>query len=240
MHQKLLHRALLLGFVVFAVAFAVNGCIDEPNPVVVDRLISRVRIVHAAEGQPDYDVWIDGIKVAPNLGYKNFHDYIDVKSGVRLIQFTAAGQSDTTNALFASNMSVRALDQMTMFIYNSSTGGIGAFFAQEKFTYADEEYTIAADSARVRVINLCNQNATFHKGALDGEEVIKEVASGVIQPYQNVAAGGSFTCYATAAGAQIASAQVSPASKKRYTYFLMGSGDYFFLVMPDYSLPTYP
>jgi hypothetical protein len=237
MHQKLLQKAGLLGLMIVAVGYVLSGCIDEPNPPVIEKLTSKVRFVHADESTGPVDLWIDGFKTVSNLSFKNFQDYLDVKSGIRLIQLTSAGQSDTVGALFAQQTSIRSLTQMTIFFYPGQDG-LTSYIAQEKFTYANEELYTSPDSCRVKVINLFNRPVVFSKGS-GGETLIPEVAAGTLTPYRNFIAGQALTVSVTAAGAPVTETQFNPVSKKRYTFFLMGSTA-FLLVMNDISLPTYP
>ena len=236
MHQKLLQKAGLLGLMIVAAGYVLSGCIDEPNPPVIDRLTSRVRFVHADPSLGAVDLWVDGVKKASNVSYKGFVDYMDINSGVRLIQLTEAGKTDTVGALFAAPTSFRSLTQMLLFFYPGQNG-LASYIAQEKFTYANEKTGINADSARVRVINLTSQGVAFFKGS---ETFLSEVAAGTLSPYRNCVASAAFTMdvKTSPANADITSVSVTPASKERFTYFLMGQGD--LLILNDNSLPTYP
>ena len=239
MHQKLLQKAGLLGLMIVAAGCVLSSCIDEPTPAVIDQLNSEVRFVHADPSTGAVDLWVDGVKQVSSLEYKNFHQYMKVKSGVRLIQLTQAGKSDTVGALFSSMTSIRSLMQMTIFFY-PGVDGMTYYVAQEKFTYANEEANVPADSARVKVINLTNQAAKFLKGE-GGQEVFAEVAAGTLTPYRNFIAGESFQCWVVnPSAAKLTDTQVNPEKKKRYTYFLMGMSEPYLLVMTDNALPTYP
>ena len=56
MQQKLLRKAGLLGMVLLLSGVVLTGCIDEPNPPVLDRITSEVRFVHASPDAPAVDI----------------------------------------------------------------------------------------------------------------------------------------------------------------------------------------
>lgn len=235
MQQKLLQKAGLLSLMIVAVGYFLNGCIDEPNPPVVEKLTSKIRFIHADYTLGAIDIWIDWQKVASNVDYKSFIDYRDVQSGNRWLKITDAATGDT---LLTEKTSIRSLTQMTIFFYPGQTG-TAYYIAQEKFTYANEETTISPDSSKVKVINLTNVPVTFVRDDWTGPTVIDEVAAGTLTPYRNFITG-SFSMFVVSKGSQVASTPVTPSAKKRYTYFLMGGGTPYLLVLSDNSLATYP
>lgn len=187
MRQKLLQRAGLLSLVLLMTGMFLSGCIEEPNPPVLDRVTSEVRFVHAVPDAPAVDIWVDGQVVAPNVGYKGFSPYLTVNAGERWLRVVPAG-ADSSASLFRSRVTVRSLTKMTMAFFNS-TAQIELLSTQERFTYADET-TRLVDSCDVKLINLANTGVTYvvqrKSGADEYEDITPEVGGADLTPYVRV------------------------------------------------------
>jgi len=187
MRQKLLQKAGLLSLVLLMTGMFLSGCIEEPNPPVLDRVTSEVRFVHAVPDAPAVDIWVDDKVVAPNVGYKGFTSYLTVKAGNRWIRVVPAG-ADSSTALFRRQVSVRSLTKMTMAFFNS-TAQMDMLLTQERFTYADET-SMLVDSCDVKLINLANTSVTYvvqrKIGEGDYEDITPEVGGADLTSYVRV------------------------------------------------------
>lgn len=190
MRQTLLQKAGLLSLVLLATGVFLSGCIEEPNPPVLDRVTSEVRFVHAVPDAPAVDIYVDNEKVVSNAGYKAFSGYLKVNSGNRFLRVVPAG-ADTSSAVFRRLVSVRSLTKMTMAFYNS-VADVSLLITQERFTYADETSKLA-DSSDIKLINLAGTGeALALQKKIDDqtvEEWIPEVNAGSLSAYNRFPAG---------------------------------------------------
>jgi hypothetical protein len=188
MRQKLLQKAGLLSLVVLATGIFLSGCIEEPNPPVLDRVTSEVRFVHAVPDAPAVDIWVDGEKVLPSAGYKASSDYRKVNSGNRFLRVVPAG-ADTNQAVFRRLVSVRSLTKMTMAFYNT-VDDVSLLITQERFTYADET-SILVDSCDVKLINLSGTGEAFALSNLNDDVLIPAVNATSLSAYKRLLAGNT-------------------------------------------------
>jgi hypothetical protein len=187
MQQKLLRKAGLLGMVLLLSGVVLTGCIDEPNPPVLDRITSEVRFVHAVPDAPAVDIWVDNEPVVTNVSYKAASGYLTVNSGTRFFRVVPAGQ-DSSNAVFRRQVSVRSLTKMTVAFFNT-VSDVALLMTQERFTYADET-SILVDSCDVKLINLNSRGEAFgiskDIGASGYEEIIFPVQAGFLSAYNRI------------------------------------------------------
>jgi len=184
MQQKLLRKAGLLGIVLLTAGVALTGCIDEPNPPVLGQITSDVRFVHAVPNAGAMDIYADADKIASNVGYKGYSQYLSVNSGNRFLRLVPAGQ-DTSNAVFRQLVSVRSLTQITMAFYNAAED-VQLMSTQERFTYADET-SMLQDSCDVKVLNLNSRGEAFG--------ISYEVSEGNYEVLLNPVDAGSLSAY---------------------------------------------
>ncbi len=184
MRQKLLQKAGLLSLVLLASGVFLTGCIDEPNPPVLDRVTSEVRFIHAVPDGPAVDIWVDGKVEAANVSFKGYSGYLTINSGNRFLRVVPAG-ADSSAAVFRQLVSVRSLTKMTMVFYNS-VAEVGLLITQERFTYADETSKLV-DSTDVKLINLANTGLPYKLQ----RKVSDDVYADMIAPL----AAGSLTAY---------------------------------------------
>jgi hypothetical protein len=193
MQHTLIRHAGLLALVFVATGMMLTSCVDEPDPVVADRINSEVRFVHAVPGAQPVDIWIDNAVAMPNLAYKAVNNYMTIPSGNRFIRVVPAGM-DSSNAIFRRSVSMRSLMKMTIAFY-----GTGAdpqmLITQERFTYADET-SMLTDSTDVKLINLNSSGNVF--GFYNGpdqatfndlSELIAPVGYGNLSAYIRLDAG---------------------------------------------------
>lgn len=187
MQQKLLRQAGLLAVVLLTTSVMLTGCIDEPNPPVLDRITSEIRFVHAVPDAPSVDIWVDGDKVVSSVGYKGFSNYLEVKSGNRFLRLVPAG-GDTSSAVFRRQVSVRSFTKITMAFFNT-VDDVLLLSTQERFTYADETSRLV-DSCDVKLINLNSGGDAVKLAVKDGgtgaRDLIPSVAAGGLSTYRRV------------------------------------------------------
>ncbi|MCZ7558210.1 MAG: DUF4397 domain-containing protein [Bacteroidia bacterium] len=187
MHQKLLRQAGLLAVVLLTTGFVLTGCIDEPNPPVLDRITSEIRFIHASPDAPSVDVYVDEIKVVSSVGYKGFSNYLEVKSGNRFLRLVPAG-GDTSQAVFRRQVSVRSFTKITMAFHGSATD-VQLLATQERFTYADETSKLV-DSCDVKLININSGGDAVKLAVKEGEtgarDIIPSVNMASLSSYRRV------------------------------------------------------
>lgn len=198
MQHTLIRQAGLLALVFVATGFMLTSCVDEPDPVVADRIVSEVRFVHAVPQAQPVDIWIDNEVFLPNLAYKAVDTYHQVPSGNRFLRVVPAGM-DSSNAIYRRSVSMRSLIKMTIAFYGTG-GDPQMLITQERFTYADET-SMLVDSADVKLINLNSSGNVFGlyqgpEGAPLGDltQLIPNVGYGALTSYIRLDAnpGGPF------------------------------------------------
>lgn len=227
MQQKLLRKAGLLGMVFLLSGVVLTGCIDEPNPPVLDRITSEVRFVHAVPNADLVDIWVDDEPIVTNVSYKAASEYLTVNSGNRFFRVVPAGQ-DSSNAVFRSQVSVRSLMKITAVFFNSAED-VQLLTTQERFTYADETSKLVNDSCEVKLINLNSRSESFGLarkiGENDYEVVINPVQAGALSPYLRMPAmSGEFYAGRDGGGVVLESAitDATFAHPHRYTVIVVG------------------
>ncbi len=151
MQQKLLRQAGWLAVAMLTTGIMLTGCIDEPNPPVLDRITSEIRFVLAIPGAPAVDVYVDEVPVASSVSYKGFSNYLEIKSGNRFLRLVPAG-GDTSTAIFRRQVSVRSFTKITMAFFGTMAE-LDLLATQERFTYADETSKLL-DSCDVKLVNV--------------------------------------------------------------------------------------
>lgn len=195
MQHTLIRHAGLLALVFIATGFMLTSCVDEPDPIVADRITSEIRFVHAVPVLQPVDIWIDNEKFLPNLAYRAVDNYRSVASGNRFIRVVPAGL-DSSNAIYRRSVSMRSLMKMTIAFYGSGADP-QMLITQERFTYADETSALVTD-ADVKIINLNSSGNVFgfYSGPVGGEleELIPPVGYGELTAYERLDAtkGGPY------------------------------------------------
>lgn len=224
MHQKLLRKAGLLAVIASALGVMLAGCVDEPNPPVVDKVESSVRFVHAVGDAPAVDVWADGVKIASGLSFKGSSAYVPVRSGNRFIRLLPAGSTDTTQAVFRQLITFRSYSKITSVFYGLvSSSSVSLLSTQERFTYADETKNLV-DTADVKLINVNVSEETIKiaDGAAGGPTVVGPVAKYTLSSYKKVKAGAYTFFLVTDAGTEMKSFSFTLAAKNRYSFIAVG------------------
>ncbi len=227
MRQKLLQKAGLLSLVLLASGVFLSGCIDEPNPPVLDRVTSEVRFVHAIPDGPAMDIWVDGEAVVTNVNYMGYSGYLTVNSGNRFLRVVPAG-ADSSAAIFRQLVSVRSLTKMTIAFANSKDD-VSLLITQERFTYADET-SMLTDSTDLKLINLSNTGVPYKLqrkvSDQDYEDMIAAIDKNVLTPYLRFSAEqNGFAGFAIATGGNSRVVEFDHTFQKpgyRYTFIIVG------------------
>lgn len=230
MQQKLLRKAGLLVIVLLASGAMFNGCIDEPNPPVLDRIVSEVRFVHAVSDAPAVDIWVDDEKVLSGVNYKDNSDYLTINSGNRFLRVVPAG-ADTAQSVFRRLVSVRSLMKITMAFFQN-VDDIELLSTQERFTYADETTSLADSSeAALKVINLNFDGIRYGIAkSVEGnnyESLVAPVPAGLLSAYEIIPAQ-SATCFISREnGTVITPSQFDHDFQAgyRYSFIIVGTGE---------------
>jgi len=226
MPQKLLREVGLMAVLLLAASVMLTSCIEEPNPPVLDRITSEVRFVHAVPDAQAVDIWVDGDKVAANVNYKVFSEYLEIKSGNRFIRVAPAG-ADTSNSYFRRLLSIRSLTKMTM-VFGNIKDDMVHLTTQERFTYADE-VSVLIDSCDVKLINLNLSGESYRLerkiSETEAVRMIDPVELGSLSPYtRQLAEGGEFHIASGASGPRLITFPFE--LKKpgyRYTFIVVGT-----------------
>jgi hypothetical protein len=152
MQQKLLRKAGLLSILLTLVGTMLTSCINEPDPTIPPPMTSKVRFVNAISDAGKMDVWVDSLKVATDVSYKDITPYLTLHAGDRYIRLTHAGD-DTSQAVYRGIFTIRSLTMNTMAFLGYLAGTSGCYATQERLVYADETAALV-DSADVKLINL--------------------------------------------------------------------------------------
>lgn len=230
MQQKLLRKAGLLVIVLLASGAMFNGCIDEPNPPVLDRIVSEVRFVHAVSDAPAVDIWVDDEKVLSGVGYKDHSDYLTINSGNRFLRAVPAG-ADTSQSVFRRLVSVRSLMKITMAFFQN-VDDIELMSTQERFTYADETTSLVDSSeAALKVINLNFDGIDYGIAkSVEGnnyESLVAPVPAGFLSAYETIPAQ-SATCFISRGGGTVITASQFGHDFQagyRYSFIIVGTGE---------------
>ncbi|MDH7515994.1 MAG: DUF4397 domain-containing protein [Bacteroidota bacterium] len=226
MHQKLVRKAGLLGFVCALAGFILVGCIDEPDPPIVEKIPCTVRFIHAVKDVPAVDIWIDEQKVFSGLAYKANTPYIaDIKAGTRFIRVLPAGNGDTTQAIFRQLVSLRSFMKMTAVFYGPDAMTIGLLITQERFTYADELKPLGDTLSSVKLINVnvSEERLTLNEGSPSGPRLIGPVAAYSLSPYTMLPVGQRTFYLMTEGGNEMKSlVDFNLQPKTRYSFIAVG------------------
>lgn len=220
MQPMLLRKAALLISVSTLVGIVFIGCVDEPNPTVVDQINSSVRFVHAVPDAQAVDLWIDDKKVQGNIGYKANTGYLEIKAGNRFIRFTPAGQ-DTSQAIYRQAVNVRSLMKITAVVFGfASNSSVIGLYTQERFTYSNEAAKIHADSAQLKLINTHAEERILQDNGTSSAVVT--VTPMTLSAYKTVKSG-SYTFGVLGAGSvELLSFSEAVNAKTRYSYIVVG------------------
>jgi hypothetical protein len=210
-----------------------SGCIEEPNPPVLDRPTSDVRFIHAVPDGPPVDIWVDGDKVLSNKSFKEVSAYLKINSGNRFLRAVPTG-ADTSQAYFRRLVSVRSVTKMTVAFYDSFVDSLAnnadnLLMTQERFTYADET-TRLVDSCDVKLINLTS-TATgddYKLQRLDAAQVYQDiiplVGSGSLSGYKRMLSETADFAVATSSDARaVEFNQTLGKPGYRYSFIVVGN-----------------
>ncbi|MBR9977807.1 MAG: DUF4397 domain-containing protein [Bacteroidetes bacterium] len=226
MRQKLLQRVGFLGIMMLATGVILSGCIEEPNPPVLDRVTSEVRFVHAVPEGPPVDIWVDDEIAAANVNYKSASAYLTVKSGDRFLRLVPAG-ADTVESVFRRRVSVRSYTKITM-AFHGSMEDVTLLSTQERFTYADET-SMLEDSVDVKLINLANTGTRYKLQRLveepnNYEDIIPLVQALSLSPYIRLVAETNRFAAATEANSRVVEFDHEFRTPGyRYTFIVVGN-----------------
>jgi len=224
MQQKLLRKAGLLGVILAVSGVILTGCIDEPNPPVVEKVPCTVRFVHGVKDAPPVDIWVDGQVLLSNIAYKASSQYVaDIKAGDRFIRLVPAGVSDTGQAVFRQKVSLRAFTKMTAVFYGPDAQSIRLLITQERYTYADE-LTPLGDSAAIKLINVnvSEERVRLAENSATGPTFVGPANAYSLTSYAKVPTG-TYTFYLmTEGGNEMMQVNYSLQAKTRYSFIAVG------------------
>lgn len=225
--QRKLHKAGLLVIVLAFSGLVLAGCVDEPNPPVIEKVTASVRFVHAVSDGPAVDIWSDGNKIKENISFKGYTPYLEINAGDRFIRITPTGQ-DTSKAIFRQRTSFRSFTKMTMVFFGlAANDNVGAVLTQERFTYSDETAKLV-DSADVKLINVNAGEVPIvlvdgTTDGISGKQLIGgPINSGGLSAYVRIAAG-TYKFYVGTSGVEVTNKSFELKNKTRYSFILVGS-----------------
>ncbi len=224
MQQKLLRKTGMLGFVVTVMGVLLVGCLEEPTIPVIEKMTSPVRYVMAIPDAPALDLWVDSVRIAQNLKYKDVLPYTTINSGDRWYRLVPANQ-DTSKAIFRAKITVRSLTKITT-VFAGSAADPGLLDTQERFTYSNESAKLH-DSTDVKLINV-----NMSVGEVDLIDVITggdvaritKVNSGSLSGYKKINSGSHKFTVVTSTGSieVIPNFETVLTTGYRHSYILVG------------------
>ncbi|WP_170109484.1 DUF4397 domain-containing protein [Melghirimyces profundicolus] len=108
---------------------------------------SRFRVLHAIPDAPAVDVYVDGRRVASNLSFGRYTDYLPTTPGRHRVELTRAG---TRNPILTQTIAVPMRDYLTIAAIDSARG---PRVEPELAIYEDDPRT-PPQKSRVRFIHL--------------------------------------------------------------------------------------
>jgi len=107
----------------------------------------NVRVAHFSPDAPDVDVYVDGDRVLSEVPFRAVSDYLEVPTGARTVEITAAGDPDTV--AFAGDIEVGEADY-TVAAVGELTDGDTEF---RPLVLEDDNSDVGDDTARVRMVH---------------------------------------------------------------------------------------
>ncbi|MBN1448904.1 MAG: DUF4397 domain-containing protein [Bacteroidetes bacterium] len=232
MQQKLLRKAGLLVIVLLTSGVVFNGCIDEPNPPVLDRIVSEVRFVHAVSNAPAVDIWVDNDKVVSGASYKQASEYLTINSGNRMLRVVPAGADTSVSANhFRQLVTVRSLMKITM-VFHQNWNDVQLLTTQERFTYADETSALLDSSeADLKVINVNFDGVAYGIAkSIEGgnyQSLVSPVPAPWLSAYTRIPAQSASCFISRAGGTVILPSEFTHEFKAghRYSFVIVGTGE---------------
>jgi len=112
-----------------------------------DGTTGNVRVAHYSPDAPDVDVYVDGDQVLSGVPFRAVSDYMEVPTGSRTVEITAAGDPDTV--AFSGDIDVAEGD-FTIAAVGELTDGDTEF---RPLVLEDDNSDVADDTARVRLVH---------------------------------------------------------------------------------------
>ena len=177
-------------------------------------LYGYIRFMNASPGEPDVDIYVNGRKVAGNLLYRNFTEYMKVFPGWYRIAVYKAGEK--RNPLTVTNLRVQANDIITMAVI----GLAGDISTQ---TINDSRRWLNRNQAYVRFVQL-SPNAPSMDAYWDDALVLAELNYLDVSRYLQTAAGShNLKMRDSLSGANLVeSPDVTVEKGKAYTIYIVG------------------
>jgi hypothetical protein len=119
----------------------------ETETEMSDGETGNVRVAHVSPDAPNVDVYVDGDRVLGDVPFRAVSDYLEVPTGARTVQITAAGDPDTV--AFEGDIEVAAGD-FTIAAVGELTSEDSQF---QPLVLADDNSDVADDTARVRLVH---------------------------------------------------------------------------------------
>ncbi|RLM53886.1 DUF4397 domain-containing protein [Halobellus sp. Atlit-31R] len=133
---------------------------DEPADTPFDLVVAqdtdggmaesaKVRVAHLSPNAPNVDVYVDGSAALEDVAFGAVSDYLDVPSGTRTVEITAAGDPDTS--VFEGDVTVEAGRPYTI----AAIGELGdeADEPFEPLILEDDNSEPGSDTTRLRVVH---------------------------------------------------------------------------------------
>lgn len=173
-----------------------------------------IRFFNASPGEPQVDIYANGRKVASDLLYRHFTEYMKVFPGWYRIAVFAAGTQ--TNPLAVSVLRIRADDILT----EAVTGLSGDVALQ---TIQDSKRDLSNSSAYVRFVQL-SPNAPTMDAYWDDALVLADLHYGEVSRYLQTTAGShNLKMRDSLSGANLVeSPDVTVENGKAYTIYIVG------------------
>ncbi len=140
----------------------------------------HVRVIHAAPGAGNVDVFVDGKKLLSNFAFGKITDYVELSTGSHKFQVAPAGKG-AGDSVITANATISSGKFYTVAALGTKESGFSAK------VFADDT-SILSNKARVRVYHL-SPNAGPVKVAAGGKTVISELSYTNASSYLAVAPG---------------------------------------------------
>lgn len=177
-------------------------------------MIGYVRFLNASPGAPAVDIYANGRRVAANLRYRDFTEYMKVFPGRYRIAVFAAGTR--RNPLSVTMLTVRANDILTVAV----TGLMGNISTQ---TINDSRHRVNPNRANVRFVQL-SPNAPMMDAYWDDALVLADLNFGDVSRYLQTTAGRHNLKMrdSRTGGVLVESPDVTLQNGRAYTIYIVG------------------
>jgi hypothetical protein len=174
--------AFLRRGLVLTALLAVATMLVGPGVALAGPQTALVRVAHFSPDAPAVDVYLDGGRIASDVGYSTVSSYREVPAGSHTITVRPHGASPSSAAAAKTTEKVAAGKAYTV-------AGIGRFSKLSLHTFTDDFTLPPAGKSRVRVIHASPTTPAVDARVTGGPVLFQDVSFGDATDYAAIAPG---------------------------------------------------